>query len=57
VSEGDFKNPDNSLVGIRIQNAATALSLLDDLHADALEIDFSDIGARSGAPARTCGTR
>lgn len=48
VFAGDFKNPDHSIVGILIQNAAAALTLLDDLHADALQIDYSDIGTFAG---------
>ena len=48
VFAGDFTNPDYSLVGIHIQNAAAALTLLDDLHADALQIDYSDVGSRAG---------
>jgi hypothetical protein len=48
VTESDFKNPDDSRVGFHLQQVAATLTLLEDLHADALEIDFSDIGSQAG---------
>jgi hypothetical protein len=48
ISESDFKNPDGSLLGIYLGEVAALLTLLDDLHCEALEIDYSKIPEAMG---------
>ena len=48
VWETDFKDPDSSPVGMYLQRAGALLTLLDDLHCEALEIDYSKISENLG---------
>jgi len=48
VSESDFKAPDESPLGIYLQDVAAALTLIEDLHFEALEVDYSKIGESMG---------
>lgn len=48
VSESDLKNPDDSRVGFYLGEVAAHLTLLEDLHYDALELDYSNIGKAMG---------
>ncbi len=48
VFENDFTEPDGSLLGLRLGHVASLLTLLDDLHCDALQLDCSHIGEGMG---------
>jgi hypothetical protein len=43
-----FKQPDHSSVGFHLSDLAALLTLLDDLHSEAIQIDYSPIGQRMG---------
>jgi predicted deacylase len=48
VYDGDFNDPDESIVGIYLRRVAAQLDLLNDLHCEALELGYSGIARKAG---------